>query len=473
MTAFCRRCCYYAGLLMIVAAAAFARADTPATIDANVPGYKPARIVLEPVAPLPPVDPPPPPPVDPPPPPPVDPTDPPDPTDPQGEDPTIGRTRASAGTNFTGKSGKFYLANGEYPPFTPKDALDLYGQSRDGVHLVIPPGGHLTHSGASDVFLTNLTIDGRKTGGTKDDMNDHAMVQPGDAWVFTRVTIKDSAGVNVGIDGSNLRFYDCLSTGGGASGFGGKADSTAFFRCGAISNNLIIKSTDGGTWGKMNRANAVLFVDCYADTGTNVGLWGDINNSNWVVIRFKASNITYSSSSKDWTAAGFKQEIPGNKSEGLPQIKKLCQEFGLLAAEGTPPSLGMVTNNELETYNFIYKDCSAINTKAYSFDMNEVRDWLIDGCSATTPTSPGNGGHVSPRDLTRSDAGSKNPPRDKDWVLDNGRIINFKVLDNNPFILMGGGTGNKITLSKYHIVIENPLKADGTKNTVKLVRVNP
>jgi hypothetical protein len=391
----------------LAATATWAETPTPATIDANVPGYKPAHVVLEATTPptTNPSDPPPPPP-----PPVIEPSDPPDPTDPQGEDPSQGRTRVPAGTNFSGKSGKFYLANGDYPSFTPKDGLDLYGQSREGVRIVVPSGGHLTHSGASDVFLTNLTIDGRKTGGSKDDLNDHAMFQPGDAWTHTRVTFKDGAGVNVGVDGANAYFFDCLSTGGGASGFGGKAKSGAFFRCGAVNNNLTIKSTDGGTWGKMNRAVALLLVDCYADTGTNVGLWGDINNSNWVAIRFRVSNITYSSSSKDWTSAGFKQEIPGNKSEGFTQIKNLCEKFGLLAAPGTPPSLGMVTEEELKTYNFIYKDCSAINTKAYSFDMNEVRDWLIDGCSATTPTSPGNGGHVSPRDLRRSDAASKNPP---------------------------------------------------------------
>jgi hypothetical protein len=368
--------------------------------------------------------------------------------------------------SLNGKSGKFLGKLGKYTLTEPESNLDFKGI--DGTVIEIASGAMLTHRGADNVKFSNVTFDGKgSAGGESGPDNAKAMLQPGDNWSFVSCVVQNGKGVLVGCDGSGIRATDVLCLNGGSSGWGGKCDNAVLKNVRCENCNTKNKSTDGAGFGKLTRTGPFLCIDCSAIKGTNASLWGDINNHNWVVINFRSQDITYSKPEKKWTGAGIKVEISANKSEGLEGIIKICKEAGVLS---TTEALDKVTEAELRDYNFILINCSSVNTKSYCFDMNETRDVLLRDCSGTTPDSDSDGGQVSTRDLARGDAGSKKPPRDKDWRCYNVAIKNFRVLDSDTFIFWGGGAGTTIDGDKHKIKIINPLAQDGNPAKLKVVR---
>jgi hypothetical protein len=368
--------------------------------------------------------------------------------------------------SLNAKSGKFKGVAGTYTLTDPESKLDFKGV--DGTVIEIASGAMLTHRGASNVVFTNVVFDGKgKAGGEAGPDNAKAMIQPGDGWRFTDCVVQNGRGVLVGGDGSGIRATRVKCLNGGSAGWGGKCDNAILINVSCENCNTKNTSTDGAAFGKMTRTAPLIAIDCSAKKGTNATLWGDINNGNWLIINFQSEDISYSNTSKKWTGAGFKVEISANKSEQMDALISLAKEAGVL---GTSETLTTVTETELKTYNFTLINCSSVRTKSYCFDLNETKDVLLRNCSGTTPESTSDGGHGSTRDLQRSDAGSKNPPRDKDWRCYNIVFKNFKVLDGDTFIFWGGGAGNQIDGNKHKIKIINPIAKDGSPAKLSVKR---
>jgi hypothetical protein len=176
----------------------------------------------------------------------------------------------------------------------------------------MPKGGEIAHGGREQRQLQNFTIDGKKQGGQPGPDNAKAMFRPGNRWTLADFIVKDGRGVNVGFDGADCRIYRGGSLRGGSSGFGGKHDRAIFVDCWTEGCDWD-KQSDGAAWGKCTQTNATLYVRCSARNGWNAGFWGDINNSNLVYIDCLVDGLDFISSSKDWTAVGFKARSRGTR----------------------------------------------------------------------------------------------------------------------------------------------------------------
>ncbi len=379
--------------------------------------------------------------------------------EPSEPDPSTGRQTVQPGFNFSGKKGAYFLKAGKYNiTIDPESDLDLRGESRDAVILTIDSGKQFLHRGATRCSFNDLTFDGQKKAGASDRLNDKAMIVPGDQWYFRNVRITGAIGVGCGCDGSRTRFYNVEVDNNGSAGIGGKADSSILYKVHAHHNNIIVKDRDGGVLGKFTRTNGQLFIDCLVEIGTCAGIWHDINNSNIAFLRVIVRQISLASSSRGWTAAGMKAEIPTSGSTAPDILISLAQEQTVLRAA---ESLDGFTAVELKTWNFIYKNCSITDTYAYCIDWNECTDIFWDGGELGEGKDSADGTSVGVRDLRRSDAGSEKD----NWQLRNILIRGVKAT-TGTLSISGSGAGNKVSRDG------NKIKVEGVQGNVKWLKIN-
>jgi len=372
------------------------------------------------------------------------------------------RTTVEPGYNFTGKKGKFLAKPGHYPVFDPEHDVDIL--CKDGEMVFEVTGGKIfAHRGAKNVRLAGFKIDGKKTGGKKGPDNKNGMFQPGTGWHLTDGLVIDGAGVNIAWDGSDGRMRRVKSLRGGAAGIGGKHDRSIFWDCETEGCNYE-GHRDGAGEGKSTRTNAALYIRCIIRNGKNASRWGDINNSNWVMILCVTDRMTLADPKRLWTAAGDKIEISTDKSNGMDDKIALCREAGVLS---DTYGKAVVTEAELREFNFIYKSCQGLHCYSYPWDVNETKDTLIDWCSGHLAPAKDEGGHVGARNYERDDAGDE---RDN-WRLHNLVISNFTILDDgDTFVFQGGGAGPRVDIKKNAVKIVNPMKRDGTPAKIRYER---
>lgn len=362
-------------------------------------------------------------------------------------DPQTGRQTVEPGFSFKGKTGAYFLKKGKYNiTIDPESGLDLRGESRDSVILTIDSGKQLLHRGAERCSFTELTFDGLKKGGADTRFNDRAMIVPGKQWLFKKIRVTGSQGVGIGCDGAGIRFFDVEADNNGSAGIGGKGDGSVLKNVHAHHNDLIVRDRDGATMGKWTRTNGQLFIDCLIEEGVCAGIWHDINNSNIAFLRTVVRNISLASDSRKWTAVGFKVEIPTSKNNAADVLISLCQEQGVLRPA---ESLDGFTIVELKAWNFIYKDCKALNTYAYGVDWNETRDAFWHGGEIQEGKDSRDGDAVGVRDLPRDDAGSEAD----NWRLNNIFIKGVKAT-TGTLSIKASSAGKGIDRTKNNIRVE-------------------
>jgi hypothetical protein len=360
------------------------------------------------------------------------------------------RRRVSPGFDFSKKTGRYLAAPGAYPTFEFESGLDvLCDGAETGARMVfkLKDGEQWLHRGATDVVLDGIEVVG---GGKSKRLNDQCAFSPGTRWTVRDFLVRGALGVGMGCDGKAIRLIRGEARDCGSAGIGGKASASIFINLSCHDNNDVVHDRDGATGGKWTRSEGQLFLECVVTGGTNAGWWHDINNCNVLYVRCEVRGIKLSDETRQWTAAGWKEEISESVSKAADTIIALAREVGVLGVD--------VTEAELRKWNYNYRDCVVKGTASYPVDWNETQLVYWRGGEIEETANKKEGGSAGLRDQPRADAKAKG--QEKNWRLGD-ILVEGVTATTGTFTFWGSGAGNKLSAQKYRITARN------VKGTVK------
>ncbi len=265
-------------------------------------------------------------------------------------------------------------------------------------------------------------------GGLKDRLNDNAAVLVGDNARFVGNTWRKALGVAIAggqvkkdasgktkvASADGAKVIGCLIENNGSAGLGGKFDNSELAYNVFHHNNETVKDSDGGLVGKFSRSQQIDFHHNIARFGLNAGFYGDISNGPARVTDNIICDIKLTSSDKPWMAVGIKTEI------SIPGWQILR--------------------------NYI------VGTQSYCIDLNETYSAVVADNVLEEPPPSRDSGVIGLRNLARSDKPSDLPPHS--WELGNIEFARNALLKGFGTIT-GSGTGDKLSLSKFGIVVHD------------------